>query len=446
MAIAQARDLLRWRSPLRTELWAAGLAAGLEQGGAAEFVRELIATDTAEARLTLAALLGVDGAPLARYGSGGRPGEDAGRKAGDGRPEDGGHFGDAGLDDAGLDDAAEPSAAKAGAPRASAAGGGPTVKAGGPDEGAAGGDTAVDAGGLDEDAAGGGFTVEAGALAGGGGVGAEAGEVPAAAGRVGTAADVVAWIEAGRAAVRASPEWVARMGRVTCEGARYGKADRYGLQTLAALRFGYPNGKEPHVLVVGIDQVNGGLAVDALVDEPRFLDDLRLEPAEPGVVAGRMLDAFELTERVMGAMVADTFPSVRPFALGRALAVPHAVRSAPDGTVSSFRELPDLPGAAEAFEKLVEFVGDRPLWWSPARVSQFLTAWLPREAILSEEAVAAMPEVVRAWSRFNGGHREVLERVDADAPSLAALMADESLAGLGKRIALNRLRAEDHRR
>ncbi|MFG3442238.1 hypothetical protein ACGF0J_33765 [Nonomuraea sp. NPDC047897] len=357
-AIAQARDLLRWRSPLRTELWAARLAAGLEQGGAEEFVRELTASDTAEARLVLAALFGVEAAPFAPVGSGARPDGDAGAETDGGRPNGGGH---------------------AGGERADAA------------------------------------------------------------------ADVAARAEAGRDAVRALPGWVARMGQVMCEGAWYGKADRYGQQTLAALRFRYHDDKEPHVLVVGVDQVNGGLAVDALVDEPKFLDDLRLDPAEPGVVAGRILDALELTDRVMGAMVADTFPSVRPFALGRARAVPHAVRSAPDDTVSRFQDLPDLPGATEAFGKLVEFVGDRPLWWSPARVSQLFTSWLPREAILSEEAIAAMPEVVRAWSRFSGGHREVLDRVDADAPLLAGLMADESLAGLGKRIALNRLRAEDDR-
>jgi hypothetical protein len=354
-AIAQARDLLRWRSPLRTELWAARLCAGLEQGGAEEFVRELVASDTTEARLTLAALIGVDGAPLARVGTGERLGGDGGAAEDGGSVQGGGSYAD-------------------------------------------------------------------GERSGGEGLGA--------------------WAEAGREAVRALPGWVARMGQVTCEGGWYGKADRYGQQTLAALHFGYHNGKEPHVLVVGIDQVNGGLAVDALVDEVKFLDDLRLDPAEPGVVAGRMLDAFELTERVMGAMVADTFPSVRPFALGRALAVPHPVRPAPDDVVSTFRGLPGVPGAEEAFEKLAEFVGDRPLWWSPARVSQFLTSWLPREAILSQEAIAAMPEVVRAWSRSSGDHREVLERVETEAPLLAGLMADESLAGLGKRIALSRLRVE----
>lgn len=247
------------------------------------------------------------------------------------------------------------------------------------------------------------------------------------------------YVRAAGGVVDTLPGWVRRMGRVTCEGGWYGKADPYGEQALAALSFRYENGKEPHLLVVAIDQVNGGLAVDAVVEEVKFLDDLGLRAEEPGAVAGRVLNAFELGDRIMGALVADTLPAVRPVALSRARAVPDLVRPAPDDTISRFRELPDIPGAREAFEKLAEFVGDRPLWWSPARVTQFLTYWLPREAILSEAGIAAMPEVVRAWSRFCGAHPAVLAQVEADAPRLPALMADESLASLGKRIAKNRL-------
>lgn len=142
----------------------------------------------------------------------------------------------------------------------------------------------------------------------------------------------------------------------------------------------------------------------------------------------------------MGAAVAVTLTEVRPLAIARARTVPGVVRGAGDDTASRFDDLPELPGAREAFEKLVEFMGDRPLWWSPSRVSQFLTSWLPREAILSDEAIAAMPEVVRAWSRFSGDQPAVLRQIDEDAPRLPALMADDSLAGLAKRIAQSRRR------
>ncbi|SDM27351.1 hypothetical protein [Nonomuraea jiangxiensis] len=333
-AVAQARDLLRWRSPLRTELWAGRLAAGLEPGQVEPFLRRLAEDGSAESRLTLAALAAVDQAAEAASGE-----------------SDG------------------------------------TVAAAGSEDRSARPHTVAGSG-------------MAGAL----------------------------------------PGWVRLMTRVRCEGAWYGKGDPYGEQTLAALSFCYENGKEPHLLVVGIDQVSGGLAVDALVEEVKFLDDLELRAADPGVVAGRVLDAFELGDRILGVAVADTLPAVRPIALARAHAVPDLVRPAPDDTLTRFRELPELPGAREAFEKLAEFVGDRPLWWSPARASRFLTSWLPREAILSEAGIAAMPDVVRAWSRFSGGHPAVLDQVEADAPRLAALMADESLAGLGKRI------AQSHRR
>ncbi|MFF0775001.1 hypothetical protein ACFYUK_39375 [Nonomuraea wenchangensis] len=327
-AITQARDLLRWRSPLRTELWAARLMADLEPEQVEPFLRELTGDGSAEARLTLAALAAV--AP----------------------PE--------------QDDDAELSESPGGS----------------------------------------------------------------------------VFGRAAEGALDALPAWTARMGRVVCEGAWYGRADPYGEQILAALSFRYENGKEPHVLVVGIDQPHGGLAVDAVVEEVKFLDDLGLAAAEPGVVAGRVLDAFELGDRLLGAEVADTLPGVRALAVARARSVPGLVRGAGDDTAERFAELgglPELPGAREAFGKLREFVGDHPLWWSPDRVSRFLTSWLPREAILSDAAIAAMPEVVRAWTRFNGDQPAVSRQIDEDAPRLAALMADDSLAGLGKRLAQTRL-------
>ncbi|WP_127935814.1 hypothetical protein [Nonomuraea polychroma] len=328
-AIAQARDLLRWHSPLRTELWAARLTASLDQALVPAFLRELAEDGTAEARLTLVALAAVNPTP------------------------------------------------------------------------------------------------------------SPSGAVPSAG--TAEADDSEAYARAAEGLIDTLPTWVSRMGRVTCEGAWYGKADPYGEQVLAVLSFRYENSKEPHILVVGIDQPNGGIAVDAVVEEPKFLDDLHLDAAEPQVVAGRILDAFELGDRIMGAAVADTLPEVRPLAIARARTVPGLIRGAGDDTAVRFDELPDLPGAREAFEKLVEFLGDRPLWWSPVRVSQFLTSWLPREAIMSDAAIAAMPEVVRAWSRFSGDHPAVLRHIDEDAPRLPALMADDSLAGLAKRIAQGRL-------
>ncbi|WP_431928839.1 hypothetical protein [Nonomuraea jabiensis] len=387
-AIAQARDLLRWCSPLRTELWAARLAADLEPDEVEPFLQQLSEDGRTEAQLTLAALAAVDPAADARPASDTRPTTEA-RPASDAQP----------ASEAGPTSDTRP-----------ASGEGPASHV--------------------EPVSGEGSASEVGPVSGGGGRGEAGSQGPEAAS---------AYVRAAGGVVETLPGWVRRMGRVVCEGGWYGKADPYGEQALAALSFRYENGKEPHLLVVAIDQVNGGLAVDAVVEEVKFLDDLDLRAEEPGMVAGRVLDAFELGDRIMGALVTDTLPAVRPVALSRARAVPDLVRPAPDDTISRFRELPDLPGAREAFEKLAEFVGDRPLWWSPARVTQFLTYWLPREAILSEAGIAAMPEVVRAWSRYCGAHPAVLAQVEADAPRLPALMADESLASLGKRIAKNRL-------
>ncbi|MFC5824272.1 hypothetical protein [Nonomuraea insulae] len=371
-AITQARDLLRWRSPLRTELWAARLTAELETGGkVAEFLRRAKEDGRQEARLALAALAAVNG-----------PAEVSAR-------EDDRYVGT-------QDDDHDPDAQ----------------------------DNDRDAREQDGDR-------EAGALDDDHDASVQDGDRDAAVARPYTVA--------GAGVADSLPGWVRRMGRVSCDGGWYGKADPYGEQVLAVLAFRYENGKEAHILVTGIDQPQGGLAVDALVEEVKFLDDLGLRKANPQVVARRILDAFELGDRILGATVADTLPMIRPLALARALSVADTgALSVTDDTVAAFQDLPELPGAREAFGKLVEFVGDRPLWWSPGRVSQFLTSWLPREAILSEDAIAAMPEVVRAWSRYCGDQPAVLRQIDEDVPRLPALMADDSLAGLGKRLAQNR--------
>jgi hypothetical protein len=366
-AITQARDLLRWRSPLRTELWAARLTATLQPDEVRPFLRQLTGDGSAEARLILAALAAVNNAPDPELSSSG--------------PE----FPEPVAEEFGLI----------------------------PDE-----------------------ELEA-LLRSETGITDVPPRIPAQPTADTTRPGAGPYALAGRGASRTLPAWVSRMGHVACEGAWYGKGDRYGEQTLAALRFRYHDDKEPHLLVVGIDQVNGGLAADAVIEEVKFLDDLDLRPADPAVVAGRVLDAFEVTDLVMGAPVADTLPAVRALALSRARSVPDPVRQAPDDTITLFQDLPDQPGAQEAFDKLVEFLGDRPLWWSPARVTLFMTSWLPREAILSDAAISAMPGVLRAWTRHNGDHQEVLAEIDAAAPRLPALMADDSLAGLRKRIEKN---------
>ncbi|GAA2213375.1 hypothetical protein GCM10009850_088370 [Nonomuraea monospora] len=381
-AIRQARDLLRWRSPLRTELWAARLTAELEASGQVEeFLRRSAKDGGQEARLGLAALAAVNG-----------PAE-------------------ASTPLIAINDPAE-TGAPLGALNDPAETGAPLGAVSDPAE------TGAPLGAVSDPA-------ETGPLRG---AMSDPAEIDAPS---------QPYTAAGSGVAESLPGWVQRMGQVSCENAWYGKADPYGEQVLAVLSFRYENGKEPHVLVVGIDQPSGGLAVDALVEEAKFLDELELREAEPQVVAGMILDAFALTDQVMGAQVADTLPGVRSFAIARARSVSRqddAVDRA-DTPVMGFDDLPDLPGAREAFGKLAEFVGDRPLWWSPARVSQFLTQWLPREAILSDEAIAAMPEVVRAWTRHHGGQAAVLRRIDEEAPWLAALMADDSLASLNKRLA-----------
>ncbi|GAB2934077.1 hypothetical protein GCM10027203_38310 [Nonomuraea fastidiosa] len=449
-AITQARDLLRWRSPLRTELWAARLTAELEGSGQVEeFLRRATEDGGMEARLALAALAavnrpatapGVTPAPAPGETPLPAPGETPAPAAGE-TP----------APAPGEDSALAPGADSASGPGEHSAPGSVVGDEGGAASlsGGASGDSPPSEGATEGPAAPG-ETAEGTGAAGGGHDEATPGsadERPAEAdgGAEGARAAGSVYAAAGDGVLDSLAGWVRRMGRVRCDGGWYGKADPYGEQVLAVLSFRYENGKEPHILVVGIDQPSGGLAVDALVEEAKFLDELDLRPTPPESVAKRVLDAFELTDRVMGARVADTLPGVRPFAITRARTV--LARTSHDTGPAGSQQEPSAearlegldvsgPGVREAFDVLMEFVGERTLWWSPARVSQFLTQWLPREAILSEAAIEAMPEVVRAWTMRQGGHPDVLRQIDRDAPRLPGLMADDSLASLNKRLSM----------
>ncbi|MFB9528620.1 hypothetical protein [Nonomuraea roseola] len=398
-AVRQARDLLRWRSPLRAELWASRLAAAAGPEGTAEpLVRRATKDRTREARLLLTALAALS--PSAPEPQDEADTTERLAEKPEGRPEPGGTTAaETPTEAEGSTGAGHPTGTRDSVGAGEPAGAGDSAGAGGPgarDTGEAGGPVGA------RDTAGAGGRVDAQSAGG--------------------------------------EAWMGLMGRARVEGAWYGMADLHGEQALAILSFIYPNGKEPHLAVVGIDQAHGGFAVDAVIEEPKFLDDLDVRPADPALVAGRILDAFDLTDAVMGAPVADTLPAARAIVLARARSVEHPLRHAPDDTVTSFAGLPDLPGADEAFATLVEFVGDRPSWWSPARVTQFLTSWLPREAILSDAAVSAMPQVLRAWTRHLGDRPEVLQRVEADSRDLPPAMTDELRFSLAKRLRLAELR------
>ncbi|MFE3452848.1 hypothetical protein ACFXJ8_28370 [Nonomuraea sp. NPDC059194] len=409
-AVRQARDLLRWRSPLRAELWASRLTAEWHDDDEARrsFMELATRDDTPEARLITTALASVAQPPAA--------------------------------DDVTDGDATanEISAAKTTGDEAIA------------------GELSTAETTSDETTA------------------SEISAAEATGDRVPGSST-----PAGEVLQDPALRWMELMGQAQPKSAWYGTADPYGEQALAVISFVYPNGKEPHLAVVGIDQANGGFAVDAVIEEPKFLDDLDVRPADPVRVAGRIINAFELTDAVLGAPVADTLPQGRAIVLARARSTEASTpdtkstdttrparakdegvgvrraerdergprggaggRRSPDDTVERFDDLPDVPGADEAFATLVEFVGDRPSWWSPARVTQFVTSWLPREAIMSETAIDAMPQVLRAWTAHLGDHPEVRERVETDSRDLRLLMADELRFSLAKRL---RLAEKDHR-
>ncbi|MFD1935719.1 hypothetical protein ACFSKW_30035 [Nonomuraea mangrovi] len=471
-AVRQAHDLLRWRSPLRAELWASRLAAEWhdDEEAARAFVERAAHEDTPEARLVLAALASIGQPPAA---------EPATEETSTGPAEEGTNARDTSAGEPRADD--ETSAVEGAVSVETRVGETPSS-----DETRIGETTAN----MEERVG------EATAR-----VETRVGETPSSdETSVGEAtANMEERVGKTTASEGPAVRWMRLMGQAHPEGAWYGTADPYGEQALAVISFVYPNGKEPHLAVVGIDQASGGFAVDAMIEEPKFLDDLDVRPADPVRVAGRVIDAFELTDAIMGAPVADTFPNARAIVLARARTAERSAagageagtgeagtgerearageararagegagvggrpfeaegaagqgedssrgsesrRLSPDDTVERFDDLPDVPGASEAFATLVEFVGDRPSWWSPARVTQFITSWLPREAIMSEAAIDAMPQVLRAWTRHLGDHPELRARVEADSRDLPLLMADGLRFSLAKRL---RLAEREHR-
>src|SRR5262249_1184460 len=270
------------------------------------------------------------------------------------------------------------------------------------------------------------------------------------------------------AAGAALPEWASWLGRVRCDGAWYGPADLYGDQDRGVLSFRYDKRAEPHVVARLTDNLHAGLAVHAFTEDPIFLDRWRehpgtgqLRPVPPGEAAGRILAAFELTDHVVGVPLSEELVDERSLVLARARAVRDPVRPqipepASDDVCAAlarrFWESPhaagldDEDGAEEAFGQLLDFVGgwpeDRLLWWSPNRASMFLTHWLPRKAIMSDQAVRAMARVVAAWTNFAAAdlpehaRTAIIRQIEEDLPKLPELVNDPAHFGLAKQIAL----------
>ncbi|MGH2723678.1 MAG: hypothetical protein ACRDI0_05330 [Actinomycetota bacterium] len=234
----------------------------------------------------------------------------------------------------------------------------------------------------------------------------------------------------GRAVVP-GPPWEPEVGHPRFAGA-WRSTEAYGDQYGLLILLEYPP-RRPHLVTAIIDHNLGGIVKDASVAEDgpgvlarwRSAPELTLTPVTAEEAGLTLLRAVQETDRTIDAPITDGSVGMRSLlaAVARRMA---GVEAAPaeeppqpmspeerDRLAEEFlasREAGGLPPAAgEVVDTLItyraEWAGDDPLRWSPTVVELFLLDWIPRKAILDEDALGAVPDTVRAWVRFAGQRR-----------------------------------------
>ena len=194
----------------------------------------------------------------------------------------------------------------------------------------------------------------------------------------------------------------------------------------------HPSG-ETHAVGVLIDNNLGVMAKDILLADsidrvaevmrkhPRGDGELTLERIAPGVAAGRIAAAIELTEMTLDPPVSDDYARLRALAMLRAGEVSHFVPvperdempsderdrlrdeflSSPEG--KDFASDGDEAWAVSlAIDFCADYVDGRPLRWSPVVVELFMANWIPRKVLADEGLFERLPSALDAWVRFAG--------------------------------------------
>ncbi|QSB15018.1 hypothetical protein JQS43_01110 [Natronosporangium hydrolyticum] len=258
------------------------------------------------------------------------------------------------------------------------------------------------------------------------------------------------------------PPWAAQLGKVRLlETWAYG--DVYGDQTSYLATFAYDEpgaGGGEHALVILVDH-NIGIVKDLFVGEPadKLLDEVRraadsddlvwLKSVPPAVMRTQVEFRLEITDNLSTLPDGGSLATDRLLASARLATFPQASNgvsgTAPFG-LSGFADLDPaelLAGflAAEpgrsltgdggpgdeavrySVQLILDFVRDSPehdpLRWSPAVAGLFLLDWVHRRAVLNEDDVAALPQVLRAWVAWSARQREL--------PAAAAAATDEAI-------------------
>jgi hypothetical protein len=228
------------------------------------------------------------------------------------------------------------------------------------------------------------------------------------------------------------PSWLAELGEAEITGAAVMRDDIFDDACTMFLEARHPQG-EVHAVGVLIDNNFGVMAKDVLLadsiaavaqvmrEHPESDGELKLERIAPGVAAGRIHAALELTDMTWDPPVSEDFAALRALAAMRAdeatgyvpaeehAEVPRPERkrlrdeflSSPEGA-----GFPPDGGETYAVRLAIDFCADyvdgRPLRWSPVVVELFMADWVPRKVVHDPGLLAAIPPALDAWVRFAG--------------------------------------------
>jgi hypothetical protein len=242
-----------------------------------------------------------------------------------------------------------------------------------------------------------------------------------------------------------APPWATQLGRVRPTGC-WAYGDVYGDQTSYLVTFAYEDSSDggPEHAVVALVDHNIGITKDvfvatsaapllAQVREICEADELTwFRSEDPGRLRDEVGRHLQITDELGdlpsdGSLSTDRALAVARLALLPAVTTPPLVEPAGStghDLVRDFLASPeaarfDLPADAEADVASMDFClslvldhaaglpGGDPLRWSPAIAGLFLLDWVHRRAVLDLDDAAMMPRVVRAWSAYSTGRRNL---------------------------------------
>ena len=237
----------------------------------------------------------------------------------------------------------------------------------------------------------------------------------------------------------ALPAWAAELGEVVITDAAMMCEDVFDDACTVFLEACHPNG-ETHAVGVLIDNNLGGMAKDILLadsidlvrqvvrEHPPRHGDVKVERIEPGVAAGRIHAAIELTDMTWDPQVSEDYADLRALALTRVDEAPGQVvpaerpeipSAARDVLLEEFLNSLEgagfAPGSEEAYavslaiDFCADYVDGRPLRWSPTVVELFMAGWIPRKVLGDAELFSSLPAALDAWVRFAGRKSDLPE-------------------------------------